>query len=351
MKVAVFVFLISTQKQAVYAMLSTLNLFLLPFVLILACVIVVFKRGSKWKRAAAYALIAFGIFILFGGYSILQSRSSTAGIGFLFLPIVSLLPGAIGFALGKFHTDYRLKKQNGIPVVLQKVVMIVLSVLIIVPFAWQANQLEETITKNNASDKENTRQREAIKSYTQSLKQLLSENPGREAQILEDKASQSDDRTKLIPIAQNKYASPVLLNKLSQSEDYGVVLSVVRNRNTEPETLEWIYNNHSYPAYFYNGLAANPITPLYIVREIYNMRQQNTGIVLSLARNPSLPDEILVQLINEPNKHLLRRLLDRTHIRCAHLDLIWESINKIKDSDISRVVKKLENKRETCIQP
>ncbi len=321
-----------------------------PGLFVVACIILLLMRKLKWRRASLYGILAFGFFLLLGGYSILQSRSSTAGIGFIFLPIIALLPGGIGFVLGKIHTEYLHRKQNNKPVAIQKISLIILSLLVIVPFIWQMSALLNTISKNSARDIEAARQREAIKNNIRKLDKLLSENAGREEDILRERVNDTEDRTELIPIAKNKHASSEILNNLSRSADFGVVLSVARNRNTAENTLEWIYKNHTYPQYFYADLSSNPNTTKKILRELYEKRFQNTGIALQLARNPKLPEDVLNRLTSEPRKYVLRDILDRSSITCEQVNMVANTIKILKETDISWLVDKSENNMKSCIQ-
>lgn len=308
--------------------------FCIPILFVVTCIIFLFKPKSKWKRASLYGILAFGLFFLISGYSILQSRSSTAGIGFIFLPIIALLPASIGFFLGKTHTEYLWRKQNNTSRSIQRVGLIILPVLLILPFIWQMSVLQNTISKNNSRDIESARQREAIKSNTKKLDLLLSKNHGREAVILMEKAGATEDRTELIPIANNKYTSAETLNKLSRSTDRGVVLSAVRNRNVAESTLEWVYKNYANTSYFYADLSFNPKTPKEILRELYDKRLQNTGIARQLARNPKLPEDVLNDLVSEPRKYVLRNILDRPDINCKQVNKVLITIEEQKGTNI-----------------
>lgn len=322
-----------------------------PCLFVIACIILLLKNKLKWMRSSIYGILAFGLFFLLGSYSILESRSSTAGIGFVFLPIIALLPGCIGFLLGKIHTDYLLQKKNNETIASQKISLIILSLLVIAPFIWQGNVMVNTILKNNASDIESARQSEAIKHYTKTLDRLLSGNPGKEKDILSELASKTEDRTKLIPIANNKHASAELLDKLSRSSDLGVVLYVVRNRNTVETTLNWIYKNHTYPFYFYAALSSNPNTPPAILRELYEKRIENTGIARQLAANPKLQEDILNKLTSEPGKYVLRNILNRPDLTCEQSRQAANTIKSLKETDVSWLREKTKNRMKNCIQP
>lgn len=317
---------------------------------VVACIILLLSRKSEWKRSSLYGILAFGSFLFFGSYSILQSRSSTAGLGFIFLPIIALIPGGSGLILGKIHTEYFRRKQRNKPLAIHRSGLIIFSLFILMPFIWQANVLLNTISKNNLCDIEVARQRVAIENNINKLKMLLSENPGREVDILKEKAGETEDRVELIPIAKNKHASSEILNELSRSADIGIVLTVVGNQNTSEKTLEWLYINHTNPTAVYPSLSSNPKTPKKILRELYEKRHQYTLIAWQLARNPELPEDILNKLVNEPRGRVLLHILGRSDITCEQVEKVINTLEKLKDTDISWLIDLSEKRMESCIQ-
>lgn len=327
-------------------------LFLIPF-WIAPLLFVIFtsylsiRRSIAWRRAGLYGLLAFSLFLLLGTYSILQSRSSTAGLGFIFLPMIALVPGLLGLALGKAHRSY-LRARQAQPPAGSRRNMIMLGVLLLLPFVWQVYATLETLSTNKTRDMESARQSAAIKENTQELASLLSASPGKESDILSQKAAQTTDRVMLIPIAASPFASADLLETLSRSTDFGVVLTVVRNKNTASKTLEWVYKNHRYPPYFYMSLSGNPNTPDAILYELYGKRAENSGITLSLASNPRLPYDILTKLTLEQDKYVLRNILDRSQLTCAQVSNVVSSVNAMHANDLAWLTDKVRGRMQGC---
>ena len=322
-----------------------------PLLLVVVCITLLFTPEGNYKRASFYSLLAFFLFLLFSAYSILEVRSSTAAIGFIFLPMIAMLPMAGGFVLGYLHTRYLYKKQNGHASFGLKLSLMILSALLLLPFIWQAHELSETIAKNTSRDNEALRQREAIKDNNDRLELALSRNPGKEVAILKQRINETQDRTQLIPIAKNSYASPEILEQLSYSSDLGVVLSVVRNDRVTQETLLRIYHEHNYPAYFYVDLSKNKKTPADILRQLYEQRSLNSGITRNLARNPQLPQDLLNHLIIEPDKHVLKNILERADITCQQIEKALVTINRLQADNIAGLINKAESKMKKCLDP
>ena len=65
------------------------NFLLIPILFLAAAVILFVKRK---RRGVGLAVIFFALAIAAGFWAIMQSRSSTAAIGVLFLPLVAVLP-------------------------------------------------------------------------------------------------------------------------------------------------------------------------------------------------------------------------------------------------------------------
>lgn len=254
----------------------------------------------------------------------------------------------VGFALGRLHT-YLDSKGHESPIGFGlKASVLFLSFMLLVPFAWQANQLSNTISKNTSRDLESERQRKEFKINREKIKALLSNNAGNEQTILQNMASETDDRTILIPIAENIHVSPKTLDQLSRSNDLGVALTVARHKSTRPETLRWLFNEHTYPSYFYNALSGNVNTPQNILEELYKQRSRNRGIASGLAGNSKLPSALLNKLSKEPKKHVLDILLDRADVTCIQIANILETVKSLKKKNIFRLLDKATDMAKKC---
>lgn len=312
----------------------------IPAAFVLACLVGLFRAKPNWQRASLYGVIAFGLFLFFGIYSMLQERSSTAGLGILILPIIALLPGGIGFTMGKIHSAYLYRKKTRDSILVLRSGLLVCMCLITFPFIWQGYELIDTIQDNKSHDLEADRQRKAVESNTSQLKALLADNPGKEVDILRGKLLHAKDRTELIPIAESEFATPDILAELSRSQDFGVVLTVVRNRNVVADTLEWIYLQHTYPSYFYTALSSNPNTPKQILSGLYLKRHTNTGIVRGLSGNPNLPKDILIKLTKEPDRFALGKIINRSDLNCELANRVMHTIKAQENSDIGLLIDK-----------
>lgn len=329
-------------------MITLIPFWIAPLIFVILALFLLIRRNSTWGRAGLYGLSGFGLFLFFGTYSILQIRSSTAGLGFIFLPIIALVPGLIGLALGRVHSGYLLARQAHSSTRLFRRNMLIFGTLLLVPFAWQGYATLETLSINKGRDIEYARQSKAIKENTEELVRLLSASPGKESGILSQKAAQTNDRTVLIPIAESTFASADLLETLSRSTDSGVVQTVVRNKNTSSKTLEWVYRNHSYPPSFYMSLSGNANTPAAILHELYGKRTENSGIAWNLARNLNLPSDILTKLTREKNIYVLRDILNRPQLTCEQVSNIISTANTIQDNNLAWLMDMAKNRVEDC---
>lgn len=282
-------------------------------------------------------MLAIATSMALGTYLTFHQRGSTAAIGFIFTPIITLAPALVALVLGVNHGYYKLAKNNNKNAILYILFLLLCSTLLLGYFAWQIKSIYQNHIKIIASDHEDVRQHKAIDDNTRELAQLLAKNPGNELSILQQKYTGAKERTVLIPIANNKFTSPELLDQLSRDADFGVVLAVVRNKNTTSATLQWVYENASYPSYLFVDLAGNANTPEEILRELYNIRAENAGIGQSLADNLSVPDDIVGKLTGELDRYVLLNLLQRPHLACDQVNAVVISALTIKDAEVIRL--------------
>ncbi len=278
-----------------------LPFWILPIVFVMGCLaLAAFRLRTGWRRAGLYGLLAFFVSFVLGALGILESRGSTSGIGFVFLPIYCLVPGLLGFAFGLLQTRYRLRSAANVSTVGYQAGLWLVALGLISVLSYQGLGWYETRQLNETRDAETQRQREAIRAFSDELNRLLAERPGEEAALIAELAAETTDRTRLIPLANSRFASAAVLDELSRSPDFGVALSALRNPNVTPESIVWVYRHHRYPDYFFSNFAAHPATPAWILTELYSKRAQNTGIPRGLIQNPNTPPEIRDRLAEQP---------------------------------------------------
>jgi LPXTG-motif cell wall-anchored protein len=81
-------------------MTATLLIFGLPIAFLAGMAVLFFR---KRRRGIGEGLGLFAVCFAAGAWAILQSRASTAAIGFLFLPSVGAVAGALGWVSGNLR--------------------------------------------------------------------------------------------------------------------------------------------------------------------------------------------------------------------------------------------------------
>ncbi|MGB5340413.1 MAG: hypothetical protein WBO06_15120 [Gammaproteobacteria bacterium] len=293
---------------------------IVPLVFVFGCLVQSLRKpGTFWRRAGNYGLLAYLVSFTLGAFAILESRSSTSGIGFLFLPMIAVVPGVLGFGLGAARHRLGLLRQTGHPTTWPRIWMVVALIGLVGALAVQLHGWHDTRQLNQSRDQEVERQRAEIKANKRTLAARLAAAPGREAQIIEQLAAETDDRTWLLPLASNPHTSALTLDRLSQSADLGVALSALRHVNVPSEAIVRVYRTHSYPDYFFSTMAGNVNTPAWLLAELYQKRAQNYGIALALAGNPNTQAGILDKLLAGTDPRILKRLVENPALSCAQL--------------------------------
>lgn len=293
-------------------------LFGLPIAFVVAW-IVLLLRGP---RAGLFiGLLSCCVTIAAGFWAISQSRASTAGIGILALPVFGSLAGALAWTFARFRVHSNKAAR------ICAWLCLLASMGVAASFYRGGLQEQE---KNRGRDRlqaENSRQ---IDENRRAIKRLIDENNGREADVLDAEIERHlGDRTFLIPALETAFVSEERLDGLSRHDDLNVVLMVARNLRARPDTLERIYRKSSYPPYFFQALAEHKNTPVDILRALSVDSKPLGSLDRSLARNPSVPRDILDEIANAGDRYALRNLLGNAALDC-------ELLRKVKgklDSD------------------
>jgi hypothetical protein len=260
------------------------------------------REGVAVAAASAVATVAIG------WWSITQSRSSTAGIGVLFLPIWASLAGSTAWVFGRFrrHADRSTR--------IAAAIAGAASFAIVVAMIWGGGQER---AKNRDRDRQQAEHSRQIDENRRRIRQLIGDNPGRADLLDAEIERHRDDRTFLIPALETELVSEVRLDELSRSADLGVVNSVARNRRTRPETLARIYRTGNTPFYFYQALAENPNTPVDILRSLFAHPEPMASLERSFARNASTPPDVLDRIAGSSDVYALRDVVNHPALDCA----------------------------------
>jgi hypothetical protein len=300
-----------------HAMPIVLWLFGVPLACALAWLVLAVRGPRDGVITAALAAAATAAF---GLWSIAQSRSSTAGIGMLFVPLWASLAGSAGWAFGRFHR-HRDRSTRVAAAIAGAVGLAIVAAMI-------GGGVRER-AKNRDRDRLQADYSRKFDENRQIIKQLLRDNPGHDDLLDVEIDRHRDDRTFLIPALETMFVSEDRLDELSRSPDLGIVNSVARNRRARPDTLARIFRMGSTPFYFYQALAENRNTPADVLRSLAAHPEPMAPLDRSLAQNASTPRDILERIADGSDASALRALLNHPTADCALVRKTVASLQRV----------------------
>jgi hypothetical protein len=259
-------------------------------------------------------------------WAIEQSRSSTAGIAILGLPLLGALGGFLGLAFGRYRTSTDASRRIGAWLGLAGALLLV---------AFNIAQGKQEKSKNRGRDETQAAFSAEISRDRNSIATALRKNPGHERAWLDSSIrSRLTDRAFLLAALPNDSVSPEILDTLANSPDLNIALEAVRNPNTRPETLEHVYRTKSYPDYFFQALAAHRHTPPNVLLALYHRPQTISGLDIWFAGNPATPREILDQISRTAtDRSVIGALLENPALDCAMLTHLAVTLMKRQNRD------------------
>lgn len=266
--------------------------------------------------------------------AISRSTSSTAAIGFLFIPVNVLPFGAVFYLFGYCLPDLLdwIKGRNaplGIPAKLRVIVVIVLTLWAGVELT-QGAQLVRTvahITKADVSEIDAFLRDSNFKNNRFALG-AVAVNPNTTTAQLDHIARLPDPALhrrmgSLWPVmpgngkglsvmrlvARHKNVSVSALQLLAKSSDPYVLGDVAANAKTPVAIIRQLENNQEQMVRW--GLAANPATPPDMLQKL--AQDENEFTRERVANNPGTPTELLKLLSNDPIWHVRRSVASNKH--------------------------------------
>ncbi len=299
---------------------------------------------KEW-RGTGLSVLFVAIAVITGLWSIKQSRSSTAALGLLVIPLIGALAGFLGLAFGRYRTSSDRSARIGAWLALAGAVLLA---------GFNIAGGEQTNTKNRSRDDAQAALLAEIALHRKLIAAGLKENPGREREWMDSSIrAHMNDRPFLLAALPRDSISPKILDSLANSPDLGIALEAVRNPNTLPETLERVYRTKSYPDYFFQALAAHRHTPPNVLRELYHRPATITGLDIWFAGNPATPREILDKLSRTASdKNIIAALLENPALDCALLGQVGVNLMKVqhRDADDPNVMRVSELLPTVCPQ-
>jgi hypothetical protein len=283
---------------------------------------------KKRYQGLWFALIICLATLLIGVWAIFQSRSSTAGIGLLFLPFYGLFAGLMGWL------SSNLRKAQ--PKILRLLGWGFFTAAFGAPVLLGYQGIS-TISLNASRDAQQAKNLAEIARNKLLIGEILKQHPGHESETIEALIGEHpEDRNFLLPALENPFVSSLTLDRLAQSNDFGIALSAIRHPNCRPETLARIYRTHSYPDYFFQALAAHPNTPKEILGDLYRRPITIMGLDRSFARNPSTPTEILADIVKTTREvFVIQQFLQNPKLECSMINQLEEALKRSERPDDS----------------
>ena len=256
------------------------------------------SRGFPWRSGLVAGALAYAAGAAVLVAAILGSPSSTAAIGFLFVPFYAVVPGLLGFALGcSIVYIVRWRRTPGRrpgPAALVSLVVLVLM-----------------LGGGGLTLVENGRRMHAVETV------LATDTAGLLAYL--ERGALRRDKFVLGAIAQNPAANALLLDEIAQLEDpslhrkmgslfpvlggnqrgLAVMRLVARHANASTPTL--VRLSRSPDAYVLSDVAGNAKTPVEVLRSLH--ARSGYLIEWGLARNPRAPSDVLHDLGASENEH------------------------------------------------
>jgi hypothetical protein len=240
--------------------------------------------------------LAFAVVCIFGAWCILYSSSSTAGIGFIFLPFEAFIMAIPFFVIG-FCAHYAVVKlrQRARVGYLFAAIAASLAALFI---GTSVNNLALLIAVSSVRTMPQSQHEAFLKdSFWRTNKFVLGallENP--------DLSAESLYRIAMIPspdLHLRMWAMPPIMGE--NRKGLAVMRLVARHSNVDERTLVELAKSPDH--YVKSDVALNSKTPVEILRHFFNMADRDYLIDWGLAWNPNTPPDILRELAKSPHKY------------------------------------------------
>jgi len=292
------------------------------------------------RKGIGVSLLFFALAAGSALWTIFQSRSSTAGIGIIGIPLIGAVGGFLGLAFGRWRSSTHAGRSVGALLSLGGAVLLV---------AFNLREGTKTITKNRGQDEKQVAISAEIERDRALIAAGLGENENRQRAYLDSSIrARGSDRAFLIAALENDSVSPGVLDTLASSSDLGIALQALRNPNTDRATLRRIYLTHSYPDYFFQTLAAHPHTPPEIIRDLYTRPRTITGLDIWFARNPATPRDILDRIAKTSKEPwVIDALLQNPILDCALLEAAARNVAATPPNPAYQTAAHIEDVRPT----
>lgn len=295
-------------------MLFFFAIVILPYVLLAAgfllLICLAYQSRSPARPYLLYPTICSFVvtigFTTWGHFAIITSRSSTAAIGYIFLPFYSVAVALVAFLVSwsllflvRLFISRPEQKSNRLSLLLPVgLAVMVLSVTGFIAWKWV--------------------------SRTRLLNIAASASSPAELEAVLDNAISSHDLDVLSNLAKNPNTSPNELIRIFDSckdqlsdfnpLEYTVYYSLAQNPNTPPDKLEVLAKCQQSTVRLAVGM--NPSTPITILHKL--AKDNDAQVRTWLTTNDKIPKELLLELTEDPDR--IVRSYAETHLRYRGFD-------------------------------
>ena len=245
------------------------------------------------------AIVAAVVTCIVEVWCIRYSSSSTAAIGFIFLPFTAFIAAIPFFVFGFFahYAVLKLRQRQRIGY-LFAAIAVTLAILFI---GSSANNLVLLIAVNNVRTMPQTQHETFLNNSLWRMNKYvlgaLLENQNLSAESLHQIA--------MIPspdLHDRMWAMPPIMGE--NKRELAVMRLVARHSNVEERTLIELAKSPDH--YVLGSVAGNSKTPVEILQHFFNRADRDYLIDWGLARNPNTPVDILLELVKSSNEYTRR---------------------------------------------
>ncbi len=287
-------------------------------------VVLVVLAVKKNTKGIATSLVFFVVAVTVGYWSIIQSRSSTAALGFLWLPFLGSIVGFLGLVFGRWAGESREREPRRI---LGWAALVASLVLV----GYTAAEGVKTRSRASWRDRDRATFNAELYRNRELIARAVASNPARERAFLDSSIRANiDDRAFLLAALHSDSISPDVLDTLAKSRDRGIALEAIRNPATRGETLTSVYETNEPPDYFFQALAGHANTPPAILRKIYANPGVISGLEIWFAGNPATPKDVLAKIsAGTSDEHVLDRLIQNPALDCSMLRQVAAGLKRV----------------------
>lgn len=237
--------------------------------------------------------------------------SSTAAIGYIFVPVVaaleSLFFGAIGYSIGSGVRAWRTRERRHVLIALIGIALSLIGVGLLVMDAYRDREMAETVAAISVMDAAGLDT--FLDSHQHRTNQYalgaVAMNPLASGKTLARIAALDNPRL------HQKYGGPAELMS-GNRKGLAVMRLVARHANVTPATLELLATSRD--PYVLGDVAGNKMTPRPVIERLYRRLYSTPDAYLvewGLAYNVETPSEIMLELAKRSrNQYTLRKLVD-----------------------------------------